>query len=246
MCVAGVTIPNTLLFDWFLTGSWMVFERITTSQANSSLVLHCQFTQLPGDVDETSIYSFCPAEQWTSVSNRIHVSKRGESCTEAHRARVRERGRWRKRVDLSLSLHLSLSISPSGDLLMDASIGILLEQLREWRWCGCGVGGRSEQLSMEASALDTTGLVLTHWHSLFLLDVRILGQWYTMIDRCFISSSFFYLFIYFKHWLRCGRIKLSLLLFCWRIQWLGSSSPELGLLILARLPRGDLWIWNNV
>lgn len=126
-----------LVFRWFLIGSWLVFDRITTSQANASLVLHCQFTRLPGDVDETSIYSFCPAEQWTSVSNRIHVSKRGESCTEAHRARARGRGRWRKRGDLSLSLHLSLSISPSGDRLMDASIGILLEQLREWRWwCG--------------------------------------------------------------------------------------------------------------
>lgn len=169
---------------------------------------------------------------------------KSDSCEQARRILhwgtqgQSEREREMKEEGRSFSLAPSLSISPSGDWLMDASIGILLEELREWRWCGCGVGGRSDQLSMEASALDTTGLVLTHWHSLFLLDVRILGQWYTI--------KIVVIFFFFKHWLRCGRIKLSLLLFCWRIQWLGSSSPELGLLILARLPRGDLWIWNNV
>lgn len=79
----------------------------------------------------------------------------------------------------SLSLHLSPSISPSGDRLMDASIGILLEQ--------AVVVWVEDQTN---PACWTTGLVLTHWHSSFL-DVRVLGQCYTTIDRPFISSSFF-------------------------------------------------------
>lgn len=129
----------------------------------------------------------------------MRATKENPALRHTGTERKSERERKREMKGDGGDLSLSLPLSPSGDQLVDASLGIIIKQLRDWEWRGGGVGVRSDLLSTEPSSIKSAGPSQGWglWHpaqapsSLFLVDGWILGQSYSAVYHCLSRVGFF-------------------------------------------------------